>query len=489
MRRRHDLARCKLYNSPVEQKRDETTKVEKKSYARLLAPVLILICVGLLGAVLFTLARIPSHKSVKYEAPPVLKPINPVDQDASDIMRLALTSDKPQTTLSATSRLQFLAIPDLKEGMLALKERGLLWDYIGVLPELHYLGYEKAEEELNGYLASADLQTVVTALDALRRMPPMSCRDELLDCLKQPHSDMAFYGTRVLKEWNKSDDEINEVLLNIMDLAPVASSRIAAATTLYQLGVEKERAWTELTRLLKNASMDMVPSLLDFLKESGDRRAPELVASQVDQEQYQMIALAALVNLKWAGKEKLLAKWDNKVSSLNQYLIYVNREAGGKKTRLGEIITKIKTNKPIEPDSKKPKGGAIPKPLNESQQAAALSEIANALRAWDDPKAIPYFEQLVDKGPRLVRMEVARNLRKFENNRRAIDLAIRLLEGAKDDRELREVATTLGFIDNGRSLARMHDLMLQTEDEETKLTFAWAILNINRQHASSYARR
>jgi hypothetical protein len=480
-----------LYNSPVEQKREDTTKAEKKPVGRLIPPVLIILCICLLGLVLFALARIPSHKIVRYEAPPVLKPINPVDQDASDIMRLALTSETPQTTLSATSRLQFLAIPDLKEGMLALKTRGLLWDYIGVLPELHYLGYEKAEAELNDYLASADLQTVVTALDALRRMPPMSCRDELLDCIKQPHADMAYYGTRVLKEWNKSDDEINKVLLNIMTIAPVASSRIAAATTLYQLGVEKEKAWAEIDRLLTNSTMDMMPSLLEFLKDSGDRRAPELMAPLLDKEQYQMVTFAAMANMKWAGKEKLLAKWDKKVSSFNQYLIYVNHEADGEKTRLSEIIASFKANKPLveDKDGKKPKGGAGDTSLNDAQQAMALSQIANALRSWDDPRVIPYFEQLADNGPRVVRMEVVRNLRKFENNRRAIDLAIRLLETAKDDRELREIATTLGYIDNGRSLARMHDLMLQTEDEETKLTFAWAILNINRGHASSYKRR
>lgn len=481
-----------MYNSPVEQKRDETTKAEKKSRARLLAPALILICAILLGVVLFTLARIPSHKSVKYEAPPVLKPINPVDQDASDIMRMALTSEKPQTTLSATSRLQFLAVPDLKEGMLALKTRGLLWDYIGVLPELHYLGHETAEEELNGYLASADLQTVVTALEALRRMPPMSCRNELLDCLKQPHSDMAYYGTRVLREWNKSDGEINEILLNIMNLAPVASSRIAAATTLYQLGVEKEKAWAELKRLLGNATMDMVPSILDFLKESGDRRAPELIASVLENDRDRMIALAALVNLKWDGKANALAKLENKVSSLELYLIMVNNEEAGKKTKLGDIIESIKNKKSpkfAEGDQAERKSGKPDVPLNDAQQAMRLSEIVNSLRSWENPRAIPFLEQLADNAPRVVRMEVARSLRKFENNRRAIDLAMRLLEGAKDDRELREAAMTLGFIDNGRSLARMHDLMLQTEDEETRLTFAWAILNINREHASSYTRR
>ncbi len=201
-----------------------------------------------------------------------------------------------------------------------------------------------------------------------------------------------------------------------------------------------------------------------------------------------MIALAGLVNLKWAGKEKVLAKWDGKVQSLEQYLIFVNLEAGGKKTRLGDIITSVKTNTPLGKDKEggaQPKSGKADNALNESQQAMQLSDIVNSLRGWNSHNAIPYLEQVADNGPRVARMEVTRALRKFENNRRAIDLAIRLLDGAKDDRERRENATTLGYIDNGRSLARLHELMLQSEDEDMKLTLAWAILNINRGHPAS----
>jgi hypothetical protein len=65
-------------------------------------------------------------------------------------------------------------------------------------------------------------------------------------------------------------------------------------------------------------------------------------------------------------------------------------------------------------------------------------------------------------------------------------LAYRLLESAKDDGELREHAMTLGFIDNGRHIARLYELMLNSADEQTKLTFAWAILNINRGHSAAY---
>jgi hypothetical protein len=292
----------------------------------------------------------------------------------------------------------------------------------------------------------------------------------------------------VLQAWHKSDDQINEVLVNIMEKAPIASSRIAAASTLYMLGVRKDDAWNTIRKLAENPTMDMAPQLVDFLKDSSDPRAPETIALLLKRDDTRAVALAGLVNLRWKGKEKALAEWDGKVQQLEQYLIWVNREADGKKTKLQEFITAVKTNEPAEAktdEAGKPAGGSHEK-LNEAQQTMQLTAIINSMKAWKDPRVIPFMEQMVDGAPRVVRMEISRVLRKFADNKRAMDLAGRLLESAKDDGELREHATTLGFIDNGRHEPRLYELMLNTEDQEAKLTFAWAILNINRNHSAAY---
>jgi hypothetical protein len=476
-----------MYNSRVDNKPKETAK-PKAGRMHPLVPVFIVAAVICLALVLVALARAPHKRSARFEAPPVLKPVNPADEDAIRIFKLALESQQPQTVIQASSRMKYLAIPELKDSMLKLKERGLLWDYIGALPELHYAGYDKAIEDLNGYLASADLQTVVTALDALKRMPPLSCRDELLACLKQPHTDMAYGGTKVLQAWHKSDNEINDVLVNIMNVAPIASSRIFAASTLYMLGAHKEDAWKVIRRMSENASMDMAPALVEFLKDCGDPRAPETIALMLKSDNTRAVALAGLVNLRWKGKDKALAEWDGKVQQIEQFLIYVNLEAEGKKTKLGEYLATAAPNNQAEQekiaeDSSRP--GSHEKP-NEAQKIMQLTSIINSMKGWNDPRVIPYMEQMAEGAPRVVRMEISRVMRKFASNKRAMALAYRLLESAKDDGELREHAMTLGFIDNGRHIARLYELMLNSADEQTKLTFAWAILNINRGHSAAY---
>ncbi len=463
---------------------DKTTKTPSETKANPLVTVLIIVGALALVVVIILLARAPGVRRTDNEAgyhpPPVRSGVNPADKDAIAILKLALESDDPKKTLKATYRLSYLAIPDLKEGMLSLKERGLIWDYIQLLPELHHLDYENAEKDLSEYLKAADLQMVVSALEALARMPPMSCREAFVDCLSQPHMDMAIGCSKVLRKWRESDEEINKILLNIMRNAPVDFSQVAAAAALYDLGVEREEAWEEIRYWSDNADMELAPSLVIFLKYSGDHRAGETIALMLDKSMTRTVALSGLVNLDWPGKLEAIDEYKDAATGVETNLFVVIREATTGKSKLDDILTDLLSESQEDDSGVK---------LNESQRIMVLNSLVTALKEWHNPRVLPYFERIIEGAPRLLRMEVSRALRKFEGNRKAIDLATELLGRAEDERELGEHATTLGYIDGGRSVATLHDLMVNMDDEDTKMTLAWAILNINRDHPHKYPRR
>jgi len=463
---------------------DKTTKTPSETKANPLITVLIIVCALALVVVIVLLARAPGMRKTGseagYRSPPVRSGVNPADKDAIAIMKLALESEDPKKTLKVTYRLSYLAIPELKEGMLSLKERGLIWDYIQALPELYHLGYENAEKDLSAYLKSADLQMVVSALEALERMPPMSCREAFVDCLSQPHMNMAIGCSKVLRKWRKSDEEINKILLNIMHNAPVDFSQVAAAAALYDLGVEREEAWEEIRYWSDNADMELAPSLVTFLKYSGDPRAGETIALMLDKSMTRTVALSGLVNLDWPGKLAAIDEYKDAATSVETNLFVVIREAATGNRQLDDILTDLLS------ESQEDDSGVE---INESQHIMAINGLVIALKEWRNPRVLPYFERIIEDAPRLLRMEVSRALRKFEGNRKAVDMALGLLKLADDERELIEHATTLGYIDGGRSVATLHNLMVNTDDEDAKLTLAWAILNINRNHPHKYPKR
>ena len=463
---------------------DKTTKTHSEVKANPWVTVLIIVGALALVAVLILLARAPGIRKADSEAgyrpPPVLSGVNPADKDAIAILKLALESDDPKKTVNAAYRLAYLAIPELKEGMLSLKERGLIWDYIQLLPELYHLGYENAEGDLSEYLESADLQMVVSALEALERMPPLSCREAFVDCLKQPHMDMAIGCSKVLRKWRKSDDEINEILLNIIHNAPVDFSQVAAAAALYDVGAEKDEAWEKIRYWSENADMELAPSLVSFLRYSGDPRAGETIALMLEKPLTRVAALGGLVNVDWPGKLEAIDQYKDGATSAEANLIVVIHEADTGESRLDEILTSLLS------ESREDGTGVK---LNESQRIMSINGLVTALKEWHSPRVLPYFERIIEDAPRVLRMEVSRALRKFEGNRKAIDMAMSLLKRAEDERELIEHATTLGYIDGGRSAATLHDLMVNTNDDDAKLTLAWAILNINRNHPHRYPKR
>ncbi|OGK08105.1 MAG: hypothetical protein A2Y63_02310 [Candidatus Riflebacteria bacterium RBG_13_59_9] len=485
-------------------------EMKPRSRASLFGHLLIILSAVALVAVLVLLARAPGRNDGRqiagYQPPRVLPAINPADEDAIAVLKTALESADPQTAMNAARRLPYLAIPELKEGMKALKDLGLMWDYIQVIPELHYLGDERAEDDLRGYLASADLQTVMSALETLERMPPMSCRDELLDALRQPHMDMAIGGSKVLKAWRKSDEEINEVLLNIMRNAPVDFSQVAAAAALYNLNVEKEAAWEVIRHWSENADMELAPTMVTFLKYCDHPQAGETMALMLRKNVSRTVTLGGLVNLDWPGKMELVDAQKEKASTYDSYLIMVNHQASEGHSDLNKIITQLLEEPQVEEGPGTNGGdsgdGETPVPPGNKAKAematsasrdmriASLNTLLLAVGQWDSPRAIPFLEKTVStNAARLLRMETSRILRKFENNRRAGNLARQLLELAQDERELREHATTLGYIDNRRAVARLHELMLSAEEPDTKLTLAWAIVNINRGHPHKYPQR
>lgn len=463
---------------------DKTTKTPSETKANPLVTVLIIVCALALVAILILLARAPGMRKTGseagYRSPPVLSGVNPADKDAIAILKLALESEDPKKTLKATYLLPYLAIPELNEGILSLKERGLIWDYIQLLPELYHLGYENAEKDLNEYLKASDLQMVVSALEALERMPPLSCREAFVDCLSQPHMDMAIGCSKVLRKWRKSDDEINKILLNIMRNAPVDFSQVAAAGALYDLGVEREEAWEEIRYWSDNADMELAPSLVTFLKYSGDPRAGETIALMLEKPMTRVPALGGLVNVDWPGKLDAIDEYKAAATGTETNLFVVIREATAGESKLNDILTDLLS------ESQEDDSGAK---LNESQRIMAINDLVIALKEWHNPRVLLYFERIIEDAPRLLRMEVSRALREFEGNRKAVDMALGLLKSAEDERELGEHATTLGYIDSGRSVATLHDLMINTDDEDTKLTLAWAILNINRDHPHEYPKR
>ena len=463
---------------------DETTKTPREPKANPLVTVLIIVCALALVAVLVLLARAPGMREAGYEAgyhpPPVLSGVNPADKDAIAILKLALESEDPKKTLKATYRMSYLAIPDLKDGMLSLKERGLIWDYIQLLPELYHLGYESAEKDLSEYLKASDLQMVVSALEALERMPPMSCREAFVDCLSQPHMDMAIGCAKVLRKWRKSDDEINKILLNIMHNAPIDFSQVAAAGALYDLGVEREEAWEKLAYWSEHTDMELAPSLVSFLKYSGDPRAGETIALMLEKPMARVPALGGLVNVDWPGKLDAVDQYKSGSTGAEKNLIIVIHEATEGKSELDAILTSL-LSETVE--------GEDGESLTETQRVMAINSLVIALKEWHNPRVLPYFERIIEDAPRLLRMEVSRALRKFEGNRKAVDMALGLLKLAEDERELAEHATTLGYIDGGRSVASLHGLMVNTNDEDTKMAHAWAILNINRDHPHKYPKR
>jgi len=472
---------------------------------------LVIIVAGLiaLAIVLILLARAPgmgpARGRVGYTPPPVLGAVNPADADAIAVLKSALESEDPQTVMKAASRTPYLAIPELKEALKGLRDRGLLWDYIRALPELHHLGDQDALKDLQRYLASADLQTVMSALEALERMPPLSCRDELLAALREPHMDMAIGGSKVLRAWRRSDEEINQVLLNIMRKAPVDFSQVAAAAALYDLGVEKEEAWEKIEYWCENSDMDLAPSLVTFLKYCGDPRAAPTIATLLKNPSTRPHALAGLIGFNWPGKLELIGEIEDElVNTYEKYLVMINREVSAGRSDLGKTLASLLEESPPEqpaaPPGEGPPGapGTPGKPPRQLEMEASmarearvgeLAAVLQALKEWDSPRVIPFLEQIVSMDARVLRMDTSRALRRFPNNRRAINLARQMLESAADERERREHATTLGYIDNGHSVARLHELMFQAEEPETKLTIAWAILNINRHHPHRYPQR
>ncbi len=487
---------------------DKTTKTTRETRANPLVTVLIIIGAAALVAVLILLARAPGTRKAGSEAgyrpPPVVSGVNPADDDAIAVLRLALESDDPETAIKAAHKLPYLAIPELKDGMLALKERGLIWDYIQVLPELHHLGYENAEKDLSEYLKASDIQMVISALEALQRMPPMSCREAFVDCLRQPHMDMAIGCAKVLRKWRQSDDEINEILLNIMRNAPVDFSQVAAAAALYDLGVEKEKAWEKIRYWSERADMELGPSLITFLKYSGDPRAGETIALMLRKSVTRVAALSGMVNLDWPGKLATIDEYRKGATGTEINLVVLNHEATEGKSDLEDILSHLLVKIEEKDESVPPEPPAAgtdtgedenegekddEAPFTETQRLMSLNSIVVLLREWHSPRVLPYYERIIKDAPRLLRMEVGRGLRTFEYNSKAINMAIGLLKKAEDERELGEHALTLGYIDGGRSVARLHDLMVNTDNEDAKLTLAWAIVNINRGHPHRYPRR
>lgn len=452
-----------------------------------LVTLIIVAAIAALVVVLFLLSLAPllGGQQAAYQPMPVLKATNPADEDAAAIIRLALESEDPTTVLGVVSRLPYLAVPQFKDGILALKERGLLWHYVSLLPELHFLGHEDAEEELASYIDASDLQMAMTALEALQRMPPLSCRDALLSALKQPHMDLQVESAKVIRAWRQSDPEINEQLLNIMNNAPVDFSQLAAAAALYDLDYHREEAWAKLRELTETADATLAHSLVPYLAECGDPRAPETIALLLDRKTTRPEALPGLVNLDWPGKEETLQPLTESEVRLERYYAVLALEDYRGKGELDTLVDGLLTPEPASEASEA--AGDTPE-LGEEEadistgQVSSLTTLLSCMKVWVSPRAIPLLERIARKGPRVVKMEVARVLRNFENNRRAAELARELLAGAEDQREARNYATTLGYIDSGRAVPRLHKLMLSEEDDETKLTFAWAILNINRGH-------
>ncbi len=456
-----------------------------------LVTLIIVIAIAVLVVVLFLLALAPlmHGKQQGYEPMPVMKASNPADEDAAAIIRLALESEDPRTVLGVVTRLPYLAVPQFKDGILALKERGLLWHYVSLLPELHFLGYEDAEKELSEYILASDLQMAMTALEALQRMPPMSCRDALLEALKTPHMDLHVGVCKALRVWRQSDPEINAQLLNVMNNGPVDFSQLAAAAAMYDLDFHREEAWAKLHELAVGTDATLAHSLVPYLANCGDPRAPETIALLLAKATTRSEALPGLVNLDWPGKVdtlKPITESDSQTERFYALIALEDYQGKGELDKVVDALLKVKPKKdaageaaPAE-DAQPEVGEAEPELSNE--QVMSLTAMLPCFKAWRSPRAIPYLERIARKGPRVVRMEVGRVLRNFENNRRAAELASELLTNATDAGEARNYATTLGYIDGGRAVAQLHKQMMNEEDEETKLTLAWAILNINRGH-------
>ena len=460
-----------------------------------LVTLIIVAAIAVLVVVLFLLSLAPMLKGKQqgYQPMPVMKASNPADEDAAAIIRLALESEDPRTVMGVVTRLPYLAVPQFKDGILALKERGLLWHYVSLLPELHFLGYEDAEKELSEYTLASDLQMAMTALEALQRMPPMSCRDALLAALKQPHLDLHVGVSKALRAWRQSDPEINEQLLNVMNNAPADFSQLAAAAALYDLDFHREEAWAKLHELAVGTDATLAHSLVPYLAECGDPRAPETIALLLAKATTRPEALPGLVNLDWPGKVdalKPITESDSQMERFYALIALEDYQGKGELDRLVDGLLKVEPKAEAEGEAKAA-GGAEPQvgeaePELSNEQIMSLTAVLPCFKAWRSPRAIPYLERIARKGPRVVRMEVARVLRGFENNRRAAELASELLAGAQDAGEARNYATTLGYIDGGRAVAQLHKLLENEEDADTKLTFAWAILNINRGHPHKY---
>ncbi len=394
----------------------------------------------------------------KFYTPHLLTTYEKSYREAVGQLSAGLSSEDDYIVSLSASSLPYLAIPDLRDEMIRLKERADPENYIRVLPELFALGEPQALEDMKGYLLSTDFGTTVVALEQLERFPPLTVTEELLRNLEIPHDQMAYYVGKVLRKWGKGTKELLEQFAKICEVSYSPDARFYSAITLIALGSAEEetKAWKTIRELAENADYETAERISLFLGENVSDEGYEILLSLLKREESRLPAMKALVRYDKEGKADVVNNYRLTGNDYQEYLVLVNLASAGEPEALEEEF-----NRAIE----------FP--------AGYWSNLIQALREWRNVRALPLYRRIVERDPsRIVRLEISRNLRVFPLNPVAIRILRDLIAMEKDERELATHMKTLGLIGTRREIPLALRVLRTSSEATTRITAGWAILNI-----------
>ncbi len=380
-----------------------------------------------------------------------------IEREAISQLEAGLRADDNQTVLLSAISLESLPIKQLKEEMISLKERGFEEAYIRVLPELYALSYEKALEDLKNYALSDELTTTQIAIEQLARLPPLTAVEELQENLSIPHDQMVYHVGRVLRKWRRANDKLLDLLRTINKKRFTPEGRLYAAITLISLNAYTDEAWKTIDWLVKIKDEENANRLALYLGDRSDPQSYKVLLQMLEDPENRVPALRALVHYDYPDKVDKVSKYEILGNTYQRFLVLINLASSGEEFPLKDAFERL-----IE------------------KHSAVLSEFTTALREWEDPKALPYYDRMVKKNPsRIVRVGISQNLRAYPLNARAIFLARKLLEMSEDSSETTFHLKTLGLIGTRREKPLLFNILRKSKDTQTRIVSSWAILNID----------
>lgn len=383
--------------------------------------------------------------------------ISAAQTEAVEQFRAALLSQDENMRVRAAIYLHCLPVPQLKEALLSLQERGPEEAWVSVLPELSALGWEPAVDELRRYLLAPGMEMTTLALLQLTRMPPLTCAKELHEDLNIPHDAMISAGGLVLRTWRQATPEILTLLKAVVRGSRTVDSQLQAAMTLIVLGEDTAASWSRIRGIARSADLETGVALGHFLSLRKEPEAVAILKEMLKRDPTCVPALEALVAHELSDKAELLAPY-RQIERANQvFLVDVNLAAAGESDALTQDLEKLR-----------PGGFKLTVPLIE------------VMGKWHGMGALPFYRLLAADAARPERVAISNNLHWYPWNPRARALVKQFLRKAEDEDEVRQELRALGFIGNASDLGVLRKYLRRAQDPNTRLVAAWGILNISR---------